>query len=72
MGNSVNQNCYHVPRIILGREVPNVVTGGAGVVLWAAMCPGQNTFTELVLFFYPNVLLIRQQIGTSLKRECPR
>lgn len=56
------------PELSWGEKCRNV----AGMVLWASTCPGQNTFTESVLFFYPNVLLIRHQIDTSLKRECPR
>lgn len=60
------------PELSWGEKCRNVVTGGAGMVLWASTCPGQNTFTELVLFFYPNVLLIRHHIGTLLKRGCPR
>lgn len=61
MGNSVNQNCYRVPRIVLGKKMTNVVTDGASndysSGLWMTWLKYPR---ERVFSFYPKFLLIRQ------------
>lgn len=60
MGNSVNETCFWVPRRLLVRQVPNAVTGGAGMVLQAS-----RQLAEIPHRVSCNFLLFRQQSGTS-------
>lgn len=61
IGNSMNQNCYRMPRIILGKKMTNVVTDGASKDYSSGL---QMTWLkylrERVFSFYLKFLLIRQ------------